>query len=329
MTFTCANITQKPQLALIIICFLMLSCRHTDIKSTHLPEINSDINIDTQINTDIKTDSDTKTDIDTITDADTDTDTDSITDTIIDTDTDTDAITDTDAKPDIKTYIENNWQAYGYKEKPNKFIALTFDDGPCPPHFYGGSAALLKILETYKVKATFFVVGENITENAEITHVMAAGGHELGNHSYGHQNLGDNRGFTAAAIERNLKAASQIIKEITGEDPRIMRPPYISFGSAVINTCADMGMAIIIGNDVRDWDKTYTPEMIKNNVFNIARDGGIIIMHDTYAAHNRTILAMPDIITGLRERGYWFLTVSELAELKEITLEAGKIYHHF
>jgi len=231
----------------------------------------------------------------------------------------------TSVKSDIENYIEANWQAYGYKEKPDKFIALTFDDGPCPPHFYGGSAALLRALALHKVKATFFVVGENAVEFSNETRAMSDAGHELGNHSYGHQNLGT---LTPNAVSQNLQVTSQRIKEITGEYPKLMRPPYISYGSSVINTCKDFGMAIIVGSiDARDWDRKNTPDMIKDNVLSKAHDGGIVIMHDTYAAQDRTILAIPGIITGLRERGYWFLTVSELAALKGVTPEPGSVYN--
>ena len=238
--------------------------------------------------------------------------------------------TNIDMKTCLETYIEANWQAYGYNKKPDKFIALTFDDGPCPAPFYGGSAALLDVLKKYNVKVTFFVVGEMITEFPDIALAMAAGGHELGNHSYGHQDLGNSSRLSSTAIMRNLEVTSQKIKEVTGEYPKIMRPPYISYGSAVINACKNIGMSIIVGNiDSRDWDKNVTPEMIKNNVINKSHDGGIAILHDTYAAHNRTILAMPDIITALRESGYWFVTVSELAALKGVTLTAGEVYNSF
>ena len=233
-------------------------------------------------------------------------------------------------KNNIETYIEANWLSYGYKTKPDKYIALTFDDGPCHPEYYGGSAALLKILNEYKVKATYFFVGEKIIENINEAHAIVAAGHEIGNHSDDHKDLGNAGRLSAPVVKQNLEAASQKIKDLTGVYPKVMRPPYLSNGTALTNACKDLGMAIIYGFiDPRDWDNNNTPQNIINSVLSKAHDGGIIIMHETYAARGRTIPAMPQIITGLRDKGYWFVTVSELAAIKGKTLEAGEVYNIF
>ena len=75
---------------------------------------------------------------------------------------------DLTTKTGIETYIDNHWQEYGYTAKPTKYIALSFDDGPCSPTQYGGTAAMLKALEAAKVKATFFFLGCNVRDNKEI-----------------------------------------------------------------------------------------------------------------------------------------------------------------
>jgi peptidoglycan-N-acetylglucosamine deacetylase len=229
---------------------------------------------------------------------------------------------DTGIKADIEADIEAHWKEYGYKEKPKKFVAISFDDGPCSPSNYGGTAAMLAKLDELKVKATFFVIGSNVRANKSVAKAIFDAGHELGNHSDGYAGLSSE---TASAVKTNLNAASLAIKEITGKDPVLFRAPNLSHGANLSQACKEMGMALIDGNTHNDWPGDAAS--IKNSVLSSPFNGGIILLHDNNTSQGNTMSVLPEIIKGLREKGFWILTVSQLAAVKGISLEAGKRYN--
>jgi len=230
-------------------------------------------------------------------------------------------INDYTPKNGIEAYIAGHWEEYGYGEKPVKYIALSFDDGPCAPSSSGGTAAMLEALEAAKVKATFFVIGQNVRGNRAAAQAIFDAGHELGNHSDGYDSLG---GKTAEAITVNLGAASWVISEITGKDPVLFRAPNLNHGINLSLVCKDRGMALIDGIAHNDWPGSSAA--IRDSVLAGAQDGGIIILHENNTSRGNTLAVLPEIISGLREQGFWIMTVSELAIVKEKTLEAGVRY---
>ncbi|MDR0316814.1 MAG: polysaccharide deacetylase family protein, partial [Treponema sp.] len=225
---------------------------------------------------------------------------------------------DMGTKAGIESYINEHWQEYGYSAKPAKYIALSFDDGPCPASNNGGTAALLGVLAEQKVKATFFVIGSQVRNNKTAAQAIFEAGHELGNHSNGWDSLGTSQ---VEAIKTSLAAASGAINEITGKDPHLFRAPNLSHGSNLSQVCAEMGMALIDGNVHNDWPGNSAS--IKTSVLANPQNGGIIILHENNTSQGNTMAVLPDIISGLREKGFWIMTVSELAIVKGKTLEAG------
>jgi peptidoglycan/xylan/chitin deacetylase (PgdA/CDA1 family) len=224
-------------------------------------------------------------------------------------------------KTGIEGYINDHWQEYGYREKPDKYIALSFDDGPCPLSDAGGTAALLGVLAQQKVKATFFVIGSQVRSNKTSAQAIYAAGHELGNHSNGWDSLG---GAQADEITTSLRSASNAIKEITGKDPRLFRAPNLNHGTHLSQVCKDMGMALIDGGAHNDWPGNS--ESILTSVLANPYDGGIIILHENNTSKGNTMAVLPAIIAGLREKGFWIMSVSELALVKGKTLQAGTRY---
>jgi peptidoglycan/xylan/chitin deacetylase (PgdA/CDA1 family) len=225
-------------------------------------------------------------------------------------------------KQGIEAYIADHWKAYGYNEKPTKYIALSFDDGPCAPSSNGGTTAMLKALHAANVKATFFVLGQHVRGNKTVAQAIVEAGHELGNHSDGYSSLGDNT--SVETITTSLSAASLAIKEITGTDPVLFRAPNLSYGTNLSQVCTDMGMSLIDGTAHSDWPGSSAA--IKTSVLSKAQDGGIILLHDNNTSHGNTLAVLPEIISGLREKGFWIMTVSELAIVKEKKLNAGTRY---
>lgn len=231
---------------------------------------------------------------------------------------------DLTTKKGIEDYISANWRNYGYSEKPSKYIAISFDDGPCPPSAYGGTAAMLAVLDELKVKATFFVIGGNVRNNQSAARVIFDAGHEFGNHSDGYGSLGS---LSIDEITASLSAASQAINGIAGYTPRLFRAPNLNHGTNLSQVCKNLGMALIDGDTHNDWPGSSPA--IKNSVLANPQDGGIILLHENNTSQGNTMNDLPDIISNLREKGFWIMTVSQLAIVKDKVPEAGVRYGKF
>jgi peptidoglycan/xylan/chitin deacetylase (PgdA/CDA1 family) len=226
-----------------------------------------------------------------------------------------------ESRENIEAYIAAHWEEYGYSEKPAKYIALSFDDGPCSSSDNGGTEALLEALDAAKVKATFFVIGRNVRANQAAARAIFIAGHELGSHSDGYDSLGSK---SVDEITTSLGAASWAMSEITGKDPVLFRAPNLNHGKNLSQVCAEKGLSLIDGMAHNDWPGSSAA--IKNSVLAGARDGGIIILHENNTSQGNTLAVLPDIVKGLREQGFWIMTVSDLAIVKGITLKAGVRY---
>jgi peptidoglycan/xylan/chitin deacetylase (PgdA/CDA1 family) len=146
----------------------------------------------------------------------------------------------------------------------------------------------------------------------------------LGNHSDGYGSLGDSQVETISA---SLTATSNAIKEITGKETVLFRAPNVNYGNNLTQVCTELGLAII-GVSVwsNDWQgEVDTPAIIANvvnNSFLNSGDGGIINCHELA----KTVDAVPEMIDGLRAKGFWIMTVSQLAIVKGKNLQAGTRY---
>jgi peptidoglycan/xylan/chitin deacetylase (PgdA/CDA1 family) len=223
----------------------------------------------------------------------------------------------------ITAEIDSSWQQLGYAQKPEKYIAISFDDGPAG----AATEALLNVLKEKQVKATFFLIGQNIRNNKTYAKAIFDAGHELGNHSDGYDGLGGSK--AEDTIRQSLTKASEASKDITGKDPVVFRAPNVAYGDNLAKVCADMGMALI---GVSCWSHDYqagiTAETISQNVLNNPLNWDIINCHEPNTAPN-TVAALPAMIAGLREKGFWVTSVGNLAVLKGKTLESGVRYDHF
>ena len=192
---------------------------------------------------------------------------------------------------------------YGNTHLPE--IALTFDDGPNPIY----TPQVLAVLQTYKVKATFFDVGYLVKDFPNIVRQEFLQGHSIGNHSWSHPQL---TRLSAAGIASQLANTSDAIQAVTGTRPTIFRPPYGSFNRIVFAQASHQNLSTIIWNDeARDW-ATPGVNVIVYRILNLARNGGIILLHDGGGFRYQTVAALPVIITTLRQRGYTFVTIPQL-----------------
>jgi len=194
-----------------------------------------------------------------------------------------------------------------------KYIALTFDDGPLDP-----TPGILDLFEKEKVVATFFILGKKVTpETGSVLKRMLKMGCELGNHSMNHKDFG---ALTPDEVKNEVKMAQNAIYEQAGVYPKIFRFPYLRIDKS---EGKDIGMPIIgIKRSSKDSNKETTVNDIISNVVDYASNGSIVLMHDK----QKTLEALPEIISRLRADGYEFVTVSELFAIKGTTLENGKVY---
>lgn len=203
---------------------------------------------------------------------------------------------------------------------PDKYCALTFDDGPDNTQ----TAKVLDKLEKYGIKATFMWVGENITDyNREVIDRIASQGHEIGNHSWGYDDMST---MTSAQITESITKTNNAIKQYTGQEPRFFRAPYLSVSDILYETVPYP--FISAGAIAKDWSTqsggVATAQERADNVINSMEDGAIILMHDLQPDPNPNPEALDIIIPNLLSKGYAFVTVSELFRQKGITPQAGQ-----
>lgn len=183
------------------------------------------------------------------------------------------------------------------------YIALTFDDGPSAKL----TPKLLDLLAAHHIHATFFVIGQNVSENPEITARAAREGHEIGNHSWSHPNFAK---MSEEGVRRELRKTDDAIRSATGASPTLVRPPYGSITAREKKwITAEFGYRIVLWDvDPLDW-KRPGPTVVANRILRNTRAGSIVLSHDI---HPGTIEAMPSTLAELEAKGFQFVTVSEL-----------------
>ena len=203
--------------------------------------------------------------------------------------------------------VGNSSIVFSKSREPTKKIALTFDDGPHPRY----TERILNILDKYHIKATFFVIGVNIQNYPAPLKKIYESGHEIGNHSFSHDNQNDLNSLNAVA---EMKKCQDLIIKETGIAPRLFRPPRGACNSDVIDAAKTLGYSVVLWSiDTLDWKGTPS-QIIASAVEKQAHGGDIILMHDYTSLKNTTCDALEIIIPRLLARGYKFVTVSELIE---------------
>ena len=203
---------------------------------------------------------------------------------------------------------------------PHK-IALTFDDGPDPEW----TPQILDILKAKHVPATFFIIGEHAEMSPKLVQREVDEGHDVGNHTFTHPNLGDT---PPGIVALELNATQRLFEALTGHSMRLFRAPY--FGDAEPTTADElvpiqiaqkMGyIAVGLHIDPNDWQRPPADQIVNSvlsqiNTTNPDRKGQVVLLHDAGGERSQTVAALPRIIDALRAQGYDFVTVSTLAGL--------------
>ena len=218
-------------------------------------------------------------------------------------------------------------QHSGYAE--NK-LCLTFDDGPDPTY----TPKILDALKELKVPAAFFIVGKNAEEHSNLVQREYDEGHEVGNHTFSHPDLGAISPFRA---ELEINATQRVIETILGKSTILFRPPYNADSEpsskeelTPVTMAANLHY-VTVGEkvDPQDWNlkvdlpkgqwRTKTSQDIVNDVLSQIKrfkdtneEGNIILLHDAGGNRDATVAALKQFVPMLQQQGYSFVSVSEL-----------------
>ena len=197
-----------------------------------------------------------------------------------------------------------------------KLIALTFDDGPNTTT----TNDVLDILVEYNAKASFFLIGDNITEESAVTVKRAYDmGMEIDNHSRTHSNMSK---MTAEEMQAEIGFVDEKVTNIIGEPTKFFRPPFIDVSSEMYDA---IDLPFICGIDCQDYMPNVTAQERAEYILNGARDGVIVLLHDA-AGNQQTVEALKIVMPELSEQGYEFVTLTELFERQGETPRKGIIY---
>lgn len=196
-------------------------------------------------------------------------------------------------------------------------VALTYDDGP----HLTNTPALLDLLQEYNTVATFFEVGSRLETMPQFLSTMEEIGCEIGNHSYSHSNL---TRLTSDKVTEEIEKTNALIREEVGHDATVVRAPGGSVNATVKSA---INFPLINWTvDTEDW-KYRSAEHVISSIKNAGDlDGKIILMHSLYSS---TVEASETIIPWLIEQGYQLVTVSELAQYRDVTMVNGTVYFKF
>jgi cellulose synthase/poly-beta-1,6-N-acetylglucosamine synthase-like glycosyltransferase/peptidoglycan/xylan/chitin deacetylase (PgdA/CDA1 family)/spore germination protein YaaH len=208
---------------------------------------------------------------------------------------------------------------------PPHEIALTFDDGPDPIW----TPRILDVLQRHNIKATFFMIGEQVAEYPDIVREVYRAGEEIGNHSFTHPNMAH---VSEERVKLELSATQRAFQAVLGRSPKLFRPPYNAdsqpqtYGEIMPVAVADAAGYVTAGEsiDTDDWDlfprapdgtvHRLSALDIQNSVMQQLKknDGWAILMHDGGGDRSTTLASLDGLITTLQGQGYRFVTVGEL-----------------
>lgn len=204
----------------------------------------------------------------------------------------------------IPDFVASIYPSYTwYFSRDRKQVYLTFDDGPHPEI----TPWVLSILAKFKALATFFVVGENVSRYPEIAERIVSEGHSIGNHTFNHIN---GRKYSTETYLKNTSEAQLAIKEATGQDTDLFRPPYGRMKWRQIRQIRKSHHIIMMDVVSGDFDTRRSKNQCYQDIIDTTREGGIILLHDSQKAWPRLEYALPKALAVLKNRGYQFGSIS-------------------
>lgn len=198
-----------------------------------------------------------------------------------------------------------------------KYVALTFDDGPSGRF----TERLLDGLALRGAKCTFLLCGYRMEQYPELTRRIFQEGHEIGYHGFSHDSM---QQMSRRKIGQELIDSQALLPQ--GCEPVIMRPPGGFVTDGIRQVAEVRNLAIISWSvDPKDW-ATKSVAAIEQAVLKSVKDGDVVLLHDMSAS---SVQAALDIVDELQKQGYQFVTVSQLAQIRKISLKPGAVYRKF
>lgn len=182
------------------------------------------------------------------------------------------------------------------KRRGAKVVYLTFDDGPIPEV----TPWVLDLLDKYGIKATFFLVGDNVRRSPELFEEIKRRGHSYGNHTMHHL---QGMKVTSLRYMRDITEADSLI------DSTLFRPPHGILRWAQAAAIKNHYNIVMYDLVTRDYSKKLTPARVLENVKRYVRNGSIIVFHDSLKARKNLTFALPRAIEWLKSQGYEFLPI--------------------
>ena len=202
----------------------------------------------------------------------------------------------------LPVYAQSGF-CHGSREQ--KYVALTFDDGPHPRY----TEKILSVLEKYNVKATFFMIGTNVALYPEMAKAVCSAGHEIGCHTYSHPHM---KQISAAQLTEEVEKCEALFASLGIPRPKLFRPPEGFRSEAQVRLLEEKGYRIVIWSlDPKDWQGTPSAQMVTSAITQV-KGGDILLFHDYISGQNNTIAAIEQLIPRLLESGYQFVTISEM-----------------
>ena len=180
-----------------------------------------------------------------------------------------------------------------FKHRNRRVVYLTFDDGPIPEQ----TPWVLDLLDRYGIRAMFFMVGDNVRRHPELLEEVRRRGHSVGNHTMHHL---QGMKVTSRRYMRDITEADALI------DTTLFRPPHGIMRWAQAKAIKDHYNIIMYDLVTRDYSRKLNPEQVLNNVKRFARNGSIIVFHDSIKAAPNMRVALPKAIEWLLSQGYEF-----------------------
>jgi peptidoglycan/xylan/chitin deacetylase (PgdA/CDA1 family) len=200
-----------------------------------------------------------------------------------------------------------------------RLVALTFDDGPNPEY----TIPILDILCDEEVPATFFLIGSEVLKYPDIARRIVDAGHEVGNHTHTHRNM---FGLPAGPMQHEIDEAEKAIEAATGVRPTLFRPPRGLYDSRLVEMLRERRYTLALWSvSSRDWAEVTEASMVQR-LTRIVRNGDVILFHDGGSLvssqggdRTNTVSALPRLIANLRQRGFSFVTLSDLILISGLT----------
>ena len=200
-------------------------------------------------------------------------------------------------------------------------VALTFDDGPDPKW----TPKILQILKEKNAPASFFVLGTQAQHYPDLLERIVRAGHEVGNHTYTHQNIADE---SDEQIELELNATTRLIEAVTGHSTAFFRPPFGIDGTPSqpgevrsLRVVRDLGYLTVAESiDPDDWERPGAQAILDRVKNQRVSGGAVILMHDGGGDRSQTVEALPGIIDWLRSRGDVIVPLGDIIDLPRDTV---------